>query len=69
MYEMRVGPATSGTNEVTWHVMAKADDADTTLCGRRVITTRHSLADPNAVPERYCAPCLTAFRATFETAD
>ena len=72
MYEMRAGPATTGSSGLVWHVLVK-NDARTTLCGRRL--------SPKATPpgpaceeeteettERYCLSCMTAFQETMSTA-
>ncbi|MCQ4079976.1 hypothetical protein NGB36_05060 [Streptomyces sp. RB6PN25] len=69
MYEMRAGPATTGSSGLVWHVLAK-DDARTTLCGRQLSPQAQppGPAREEATTERYCSSCMTAFRETMETA-
>ncbi|GAA3278758.1 hypothetical protein Slala03_17250 [Streptomyces lavendulae subsp. lavendulae] len=65
MYEMRA-ESPDGLGELLWHVLAK-EPSSGTLCGRHA-------PPPPAVPaisdgttgERYCAPCMTAFRSAVQ---
>jgi len=68
MYEMRAGPASTGSSGFVWHVLVK-NDARTTLCGRQLSP---KAAPPEAAceeeaTERYCLSCMTAFQETMST--
>ncbi|MFC0598818.1 hypothetical protein [Streptomyces palmae] len=61
MYEMRKGPATTGTSGFVWHVITK-EDGCSTLCGRRVASADLAQADPSGTAaEGHCVPCMDAF--------
>jgi hypothetical protein len=69
MYEMRAGPATTGSCGLVWHVLVK-NDARTTLCGHQLspqITPIEPTREEETT-ERYCSSCMTAFRETMATA-
>lgn len=70
MYEMRPGPTTTGRAGLVWHVMAK-DDACTTLCGCYMVEAALTGSVQQDMPtERYCSPCISAFRGALQaTAD
>ncbi|UQW99590.1 hypothetical protein [Streptomyces sp. RerS4] len=58
VYTMYAEPdADPGT--ILWHVLAK-DPEGVTLCGRHASQTAQ---DPDTGVERYCDPCMAAFRA------
>ncbi|MFB7463569.1 hypothetical protein ACFCZ1_08685 [Streptomyces sp. NPDC056224] len=65
MYEMRA-ESTPGGSEMLWHVIAKIP-ATGTLCGYTLapdLTVTALLSE--GVAERYCVPCMSAFRAAME---
>ncbi|MDL5199213.1 hypothetical protein [Streptomyces sp. ALI-76-A] len=59
MYEMRAEPG-GDQGELVWHVMSK-DASGHPLCGRRLTRVNSATSDEKTA-ERYCAPCMTAFR-------
>lgn len=62
MHEMRA-EYTPGRSEMLWHVIAE-DRSTGTLCGYLLPANRTVVAlMSEGVPERYCTPCMTAFRA------
>ncbi|MGW0365547.1 hypothetical protein [Streptomyces sp. NPDC002990] len=66
MYEMRA-ESTPGRPEMLWHVIAK-DQATGTLCGYILAPDRTVTALlSEGAAERYCVPCMTAFRAAMES--
>ncbi|MET9319943.1 hypothetical protein ABZX75_07060 [Streptomyces sp. NPDC003038] len=66
MYEMRA-ESTPGGSEMLWHVIAE-DQATGTLCGYLLAPDRTVTALlSEGAAERYCVPCMTAFRAAMES--
>ncbi|WP_150205824.1 hypothetical protein [Streptomyces venezuelae] len=54
----------TGRCGLLWHVLAKTAPSGT-LCGIRLPRDHIPAADPEAA-ERYCAPCMAAFRAAVQ---
>ncbi|MFE9634590.1 hypothetical protein [Streptomyces sp. NPDC006463] len=66
MYEMRA-ESTPGGSEMLWHVIAKVP-ATGTLCGYTLAPDRTVTALlSEGVAERYCVPCMSAFRSVMES--
>ncbi|WP_328923919.1 hypothetical protein OG429_04265 [Streptomyces sp. NBC_00190] len=66
MYEMRA-ESTPGGSEMLWHVIAKVP-ATGTLCGYTLAPNRTVTALlSEGAAERYCVPCMSAFRSAMES--
>ncbi|MGW0336640.1 hypothetical protein ACWD0J_33155 [Streptomyces sp. NPDC003011] len=59
MYEMQAEHG-SCRGELVWHVLSK-DASGHPLCGRR-LTRIDTATNDEQTAERYCTPCMTAFR-------
>ncbi|MFD3698370.1 hypothetical protein ACFWUZ_19840 [Streptomyces sp. NPDC058646] len=64
MYKM-CAEATAGQGELLWHVLAQ-NTSSHTLCGKNTGGEDAALIAATAAADRYCPPCLAAFRSAIQ---